>query len=53
MEESEKENLFLTFKSVIESIILDKRRNPKNSKMLENFRARLNIGLQTEEDYYL
>jgi len=53
MEESEKENLFLTFKSVIESIIFDKRRNPKNTKTLDNFRARLNIGLQIEEDYYL
>ena len=53
MEESEKENLFLTFKSVIESIIFDKRRNPKNTKTLDNFQARLNIGLQIEEDYYL
>jgi len=53
MEESEKENLFRTFKSVIESIIFDKRRNPKNTKTLDNFLARLNIGLQIEEDYYL
>ena len=53
MEESEKDNLFRTFKSVIESIIFDKRRNPKNTKTLDNFRARLNIGLQIEEDYYL
>lgn len=53
MEESEKENLFITFKNVIESIIFDKRRNPKNTKTLDNFRARLNIGLQIEEDYYL
>ncbi|GAI65972.1 unnamed protein product [marine sediment metagenome] len=53
MEESEKENLFMTFKGVIESIILDKRRNPKNNKTLDNFRARLNMGLQTEEDFYL
>ena len=53
MEESEKENLFITFKGVIESIILDKRNNSKNIKMLEDFQAKLNIGLQTEEDYYL
>ena len=53
MEESEKENLFVTFKSVIESIILDKRRNPKNNKMLDNFQAKINMGLQTEEDFYL
>jgi len=53
MEESEKENLFLTFKGVIESIILDKRRNPKNDKILNNLQAKLNLGLQTEEDFYL
>ena len=53
MEESEKENLFVTFKGVIESIILDKRRNPKNANVLDNFRARLNMGLQIEEDFYL
>jgi hypothetical protein len=53
MEESEKENLFATFKGVIESIIIDKRRNPKNNKMLDNFQAKLNMGLQTEEDFYL
>jgi len=53
MEEYEKENLFVTFKGVIESIIIDKRRNPKNNKMLDNFRAKLNMGLQTEEDFYL
>jgi hypothetical protein len=53
MEESEKENLFITFKGVIESIILDKRNNPKNIKLLNDFQAKLNIGLQTEEDYYL
>jgi len=53
MEDSEKENLFLTFKGVIESIILDKRRNPKNNKILDTFQAKLNMGLQTEEEFYL
>ncbi|GAG58676.1 unnamed protein product [marine sediment metagenome] len=53
MEESEKENLFVTFKGVIKSIILDKRRNPKNNKILDNFQAKLNMGLHTEEDFYL
>lgn len=53
MEDSEKENLFITFKGVIESIIFDKRRNPKNNEMLDNFQARLNFGLQVEEDFYL
>ena len=53
MEDSEKENLYITFKGVIESIILDKRRSPKNLKVLESFEARLNLGLQIEEDFLL
>jgi hypothetical protein len=53
MEDSEKENLFITFKGVIESIILDKRRSPKNLKVLESFQARLNLGLQIEQDFIL
>ena len=53
MEESEKENLFITFKGVIESIIDDKRKNPKNEKVLDEFKARINLGLQIEEDYIL
>ena len=52
MEESEKENLFMTFQQVIESIIKDKRRNPKNLKLLNNFKAKINLGLQIEEDFY-
>ena len=51
MEESEKENLFITFKGVIESIIDDKRKNPKNLDMVDNFEGRINLGLQVEEDF--
>ena len=51
MEESEKENLFITFKGVIESIIDDKRKNPKNIDMIDNFEGRINLGLQVEEDF--
>lgn len=51
MKESEKENLFITFKGVIESIIEDKRKNPKNIKNLEKFEAKINLGLQIQEDY--
>ena len=51
MEESEKENLFITFKGVIESIIDDKRKNPKNIDMIDNFEGRINLGLLVEEDY--
>lgn len=53
MEDSEKENLFITFKGVIESIIDDKRKNPKNEKVLSKFKARINLGLQVEDDYIL
>ena len=53
MEDTEKENLYITFKGVIESIILDKRKNSKNLKGLDSFQARLNLGLQVEEDFYL
>ncbi len=52
LEEAEKENLFSTFKAVIDSIIIDKKRNPKNHKLLQTFKARVNIGLQLEKDYY-
>lgn len=51
MEEFEKENLFITFKGVIESIIEDKQKNPKNLKNLNKFKAIINLGLQIHEDY--
>ena len=53
MKEVEMENLFLTFKLTIDSIILDKQKNPKNEKMLNNFTANINIGLHVEEDFFL
>ncbi|MFX0017166.1 MAG: hypothetical protein ACFFAK_02365 [Promethearchaeota archaeon] len=51
MEDFEKENLFITFKGVIESIIDDKRKNPKNLKNLKKFKAKINLGLHIHEDY--
>lgn len=51
MEEFEKDNLFITFKGVIESIIDDKRKNPKNLKNLKKFQAKINLGLQIQENY--
>jgi len=53
MKEEEKENLFITFQNTIESIILDKQKNPKNEKLLNNYNAKINLGLQIDEDYYL
>ncbi|UCD01635.1 MAG: hypothetical protein JSV23_01015 [Promethearchaeota archaeon] len=52
MKESEKENLYFTFQQTIEDIIKDKRKNPKNEKLLNNFNAKINLGFQIEEEYY-
>jgi putative sterol carrier protein len=53
MNEGEKENLFFTFQQTIDSIIIDKKKNPKNEKLLNNFKAKINLGLQIDEDDYL
>ncbi len=53
MEESEKENLYQTFNAVIQSIIAEKKENPKYRKLFEKFEAKVNLGLQIEKDYYL
>lgn len=53
MKEVEMENLFLTFKQTIDSIIIDKKKNPKNEKMLNSFNAIINIGLHVESDFFL
>ncbi|MHA2393032.1 MAG: hypothetical protein ACXAEX_13905 [Promethearchaeota archaeon] len=52
MKEEEKENLFITFQITIESIIADKRKNPKNEKQINEFNARINLGLQIDKDIY-
>lgn len=51
MNEDEKTNLFITFKGVIDSIIDDKRKYPKNLKTLNSLNARINLGLHIEEDF--
>lgn len=50
MDDTQRETLFLTIKSVIDGIIADKRENPKNTKRWDSFDGRINIGLQVEED---
>lgn len=52
MEEFEKKFLFITFSGVINAIIEDKRKNPKNIKVLNSFEGNVNLGLQIEEEYY-
>lgn len=53
MDEAAQETLFFTFKTVIEDVIADKRKNPKNTKTLDDFQARINIGLHVEEEFVL
>lgn len=53
MDEAAQEILFMTFKAVIEDVIADKRKDPKNAKTLDEFEARLNIGLHVEEEFIL
>ncbi|MHA1987990.1 MAG: hypothetical protein ACW98D_15245 [Promethearchaeota archaeon] len=53
MKEVEKDNLFFTFKLTIDSIIIDKRKNSKNENLLNTFNAKVNIGLQIENDNFL
>jgi len=53
VDEVSQEILFFTFNAVISDVIADKRKNPKNTKMLDEFQARLNIGLHVEEDFIL
>ena len=53
MKEVEMENLYLTFKQTIDSIILDKQKNPKNEDLLNKFDAKINIGLHVENDFFL
>jgi len=52
MEQSEQNNLFITFQQMIDAVIKEKKENPKNGKLLNKFKARVIIGLQIEEDYY-
>ena len=53
MDETEQETLFFTFKAVIDGIIDDKKKNPKNIKRLNKFKAKINLGLHVEEDFIM
>jgi len=53
MKDEEGEVLFYTFKQTIDDIIIDKKKNPKNIKKINKFKARINIGLHVEKDFYL
>ena len=53
MDEGAQETLYMTFKTVIEDVIADKRKNLKNAKTINEFEARINLGLHVEEDFIL
>lgn len=53
MDEAAQETLFLTFKAVIEDVIADKRKNPKNTKTLDEYQVRINLGLHVEEEFII
>ena len=53
MDEIAQETLYQTFRSTINDIIIDKKKNPKNTKKINKFDARINIGLHVEKDFYL
>lgn len=53
MDEASQEALFMTFKAVLEDVIADKRKNPNNVQTLDEFRARINLGLHVEHDFIL
>lgn len=53
MKDVEMENLFFTFKQTIDSIIIDKQKNPKNENLLNDFNAKINIGLHVEKNTFL
>ncbi|MFQ5833904.1 MAG: hypothetical protein ACE5H4_14455 [Candidatus Thorarchaeota archaeon] len=53
MDEAAQETLFLTFRAVVKDVIADKRKNPRNTKTLNEFQARINIGLHAEEEFVL
>jgi hypothetical protein len=53
MDKEAQENLFTTIKGVINGVIEDKKANPKNEKLFEDFNAQVILGLQVEEDFIL
>lgn len=53
MNQSQNDSLYDLFKSVVDSIIEEKQKNPKNAKRIKKFKGRINLGLQTEKDSYV
>jgi hypothetical protein len=53
MDKASQENLFYTIQGVIQAVIEDKKKSPKNREMLKEMEARINLGLQVEDDFIL
>jgi len=52
MDEQSRQNLYQTFQNVIQSIIEEKKKDPKKLKEISKFEAKINFGLQIEKDFY-
>ncbi len=53
MSESQSDYLYDLFKRVLDSIIEEKKLNPKNLKKITSFKGRINLGLHTEQDTFV
>ena len=53
MKEAQKKVVLSLFTRSLEALIKDKQKIPKTAKKLKKFKAKINFGLQIEENEYL
>ena len=53
MELSQTDYVYELFSRMLNSLIEEKQKNPKNKKKFKNFNAKINLGLQLEADSYI
>ncbi|OLS13011.1 MAG: hypothetical protein RBG13Loki_3371 [Promethearchaeota archaeon CR_4] len=52
MDKADEERFFETFKSIIDSVVAEKRQNPKWQKTLDSFNATVQFKLRIDKDTY-
>ncbi|MFX1340456.1 MAG: hypothetical protein ACFFDK_17740 [Promethearchaeota archaeon] len=52
MIEAQKEYMYDLTNRMLDSLIIEKKKNPKNLKKFKNFDAKINLGLQTDKNSY-
>lgn len=52
MESSQTDYMFDLIDRMLDSLIEEKKKNPKNLKKFKKFNARINLGLQTDRDLF-